>query len=172
MRPGETRAIEVMQETRSFLVPTAAIPKHQQWALERSMELLDKAKDIIASEMPPGDGKREAQALAHGRDGDRARHREAVVPVPAIMEGCGPMGCPRPAHGGLEHEATLIKKDQDAALARPPKACAPALPAQRTPERRGARASVWEAAPVKRWLSVERWLHRRRSLARSFCQYV
>jgi hypothetical protein len=44
MRPGETRAIEVMQETRSFLVPTAAIPKHQQWALERSRSCWTKPK--------------------------------------------------------------------------------------------------------------------------------
>jgi hypothetical protein len=38
------------------------------------------------------------------------------VTVPAIMNGSVPSGCPRAAHGGLEHEATLIKKDDGAAL--------------------------------------------------------
>ena len=57
-------------------------------------------------------------------------------------------------------------------LTGPPEPFSPALPAKRTLERRGVRASVWEAAPVKRWLSVERWLHGRQSLSRSYCECV
>jgi hypothetical protein len=41
-----------------------------------------------------------------------------------------------------------------ASLSSTPKACAPALPAQRTPERRGARTAVCQAAPVKRQLHI------------------
>ena len=109
-------AIEIAEQACRFPVPTEAIPDYQEWALEVPMELLDKAKDIIAREIPLGDGKIEAQALAHGRDGDRAGDGEAVVTLPTIMNGGVPLGCPRAAHRGLEHEATLIDEDYGAVL--------------------------------------------------------
>jgi hypothetical protein len=38
------------------------------------------------------------------------------VTVPTRMDGGFPLGCPRPTHRGLQHEATLIEKDDGAAL--------------------------------------------------------
>ena len=112
----DARAIQVAQQSRSFLMPAEAVPDHEQGTLEMPPELLDKAQDISAREIPRGDGKIEAQALLLGGDGNCTRHGEAVMTVPTIMDGCVPLGGPGAAHRGLKHEACLINKNDGAAL--------------------------------------------------------
>ncbi len=75
-------ALAIAEQACRLLEPPAAIPDDPEGALEVPMALPDKAKDILARAMPRGEGKREAHALAHGRDGDRAGDGEAVVTVP------------------------------------------------------------------------------------------
>ena len=79
-------------------------------------EMLDKSKNIIAGHIAQGDGKIEPHALPHGRDSNGAGHRQAVVAIPTGMERGFPSGCPRPTDRRLEHEATLIEKDDGTAL--------------------------------------------------------
>ena len=80
------------------------------------MELLDKAKDIVARDMRGRDGKIQSQALLEGRHRGRTGHGEAIMAIPTIVDGGLALGYPRPAHGGLQHEAALIAQDNGAAL--------------------------------------------------------
>jgi len=112
----DARAIHRLEEARGFAMPTPAIPDAEQRALEMPVELLDKGKDIVAGKMVRRDGKRESEALAHGRDGDGPGHRKAVVAVPALMDRCLALRCPGTAHRGLQHAATLIKENDGTAL--------------------------------------------------------
>ena len=112
----EAGAIEVTQQARGFLVPTEAIPDHQQRTLEMAAELLDKRKDIVPGDVGRRDRKIESQALTPGRDGDGAGDGQAVVTIPTIMDRCLALRCPRPAHRGLQHEAALINQNDRAAL--------------------------------------------------------
>ena len=97
-------------------MPAEAVPDEEQRASERPAEVLDKGKDIVAGNVGRRDGKLQPHALTHRRAGDGAGHREAVVTVPTIMDGGFALGCPRPTDRGLEHAATLIKKDNSPAL--------------------------------------------------------
>jgi len=97
-------------------VPAEAVPDEEQRAPEMPAEVLDKGKDLVAGNVRGGERKIESYALTQGREGDGAGHREAVVTVPTIMDRSLPLGCPGPTDRGLEHEATLIKKDDRPAL--------------------------------------------------------
>jgi hypothetical protein len=108
--------IEVAEQACSFLMPAEAVPDEEEWALEMSAEVLDKGKDIVAGDVGGGDRKIEPHVLTYGRNSDGTGHGEALVTVPTIMDGCVPLGGPCPAHRRLEHEATLIEKDNGAAL--------------------------------------------------------
>ena len=92
------------------------IPDYQEWALEMPVQLLHERTDIVAGDVGRGHGEIQAQALLEGRDRDGAGHREAIMAVPAIVDGRLALRCPRAAHRGLQHEATLINKDDGAAL--------------------------------------------------------
>ena len=122
----------------------------------------------------PGEATRGERPLLMGREephrrpGDAALEREKERL--AVREGEG--------HQGIRLTSTLLEvkqrqegiqdgahDDQErerhsrarqtidiplASLPSPPKACAPALPAERTPERRGVRSAIRELAPVER----------------------
>lgn len=108
--------IEVTEQAGGFLVSAEAVPDEEQRAPEMPAEVLDKGKDIVAGNVGRRNGKIQPHALTHRRDGDGGGHRQAVVTVPTRMDGGFPLGCPRPTHRGLQHEATLIEKDDGAAL--------------------------------------------------------
>lgn len=80
------------------------------------VQQLHERKDIVAGEIPLGHRKIESQALAEWGDSDSPGDREPVVAVPTVMNGGLPLGGPRAAHHGLQHEAGLIDKDEGAAL--------------------------------------------------------
>src|SRR5690242_20405258 len=90
----DTRVIDVLEPSRGFLMPIAALPDEKQRALEVPMELLDKAKDSVDREVGQRDGARQPHALAHGRDSKGAGHRQAIVAIPTGMER-GAIGVPR-----------------------------------------------------------------------------
>jgi hypothetical protein len=79
-------------------------------------EVLDKRKDIVASDVGGGDSKIEPETLTYGRDGDRTGHGEAIMPVPTRMHGRLAARGPGPADRGLQPAATLIDQDQGTAL--------------------------------------------------------
>ena len=109
-------AIDVVEQSRGFLVSAEAIPDEQPWALEMPTELLDKGKNIGARDIGGGHRAIEAQALVHGRDGDRAGHGEAIMAVPTVMARRLALRCPCASYRGLEHAATLVNADNGTAL--------------------------------------------------------
>ena len=109
-------AIDRLEETGGFAVATPAIPDQQQGALQMAVELLHKGKASLSCEIGGRDRKIEPQALALGGDGECGGHGEAIVAIPARVDGGLALRGPRPAHSGLAHEAGLIQQDQRAAF--------------------------------------------------------
>jgi hypothetical protein len=110
----DTGTIERLEEPGGLAVATPAIPDQQQGALQMAMELLHKGKDVLSREIRARHGKIAAQALALGGDGERSGHGEAIVAVPARVDGRFAPWCPGATHRRLEHEAGLIDQDQGA----------------------------------------------------------
>jgi hypothetical protein len=79
-------ARDMFEETRGFLVPSAAIPDDQQWTLQMPPEVPDKRNDIAPGDVGGRQRKIESQPLRHGRDGEGAGDGQAVVAIPTRME--------------------------------------------------------------------------------------
>jgi hypothetical protein len=109
-------AINIFEQSRSFLVPTEAIPDEEQRTLEMRSEVLDKGKNIVACEVRGRNGKIEPHVLPDRRDSDGAVYREAIVALPTVMDRSFALGCPRATDSGLEHKAGLINENHGAAL--------------------------------------------------------
>jgi hypothetical protein len=50
-------AIEITEQTCSFLVPAEAVPDEEPRAPEMPAEVLDKGKDLVASDFNEGKGQ-------------------------------------------------------------------------------------------------------------------
>ena len=107
--------IELAQFARGSAVSVQPIKDHKEIAAEQTMDLLDEGSDANVVEVLPHGLEVKPQTAELRRDGEASDDRQAIVPIPAVLNGRLAARRPSAPHDRLKHEARFVYEEDAAA---------------------------------------------------------
>lgn len=96
------------QEANSFAVCTEAVHNQDELSAQMTMDEVEKSYDLHEGDVVIVYLKVQAKPTVEGSQRYRRDNRQAVVPIPTVLDWRLTLRCPRAAHRWLQHEATFV----------------------------------------------------------------